>query len=74
VGFLDFVDSLHIDPKIGKAEKRALLAGHREALRRVTHPHHSSTQGLHSVLDLVDERLRELGYNIPDDCGETWKV
>ena len=74
MGFLDYIDSIQTNPRImDKAQKMALLAGLRESLRKITHPHHTSTQGLHMVLDIVDLRLGELGYNVPE-CDVGWLV
>jgi len=74
VRFLDYVDALQFDPKIGRLQKTALLVGCREGLRVMTHPHHSSTSGIHIILDIIDERLRELGFAVPEDCTMAWKI
>jgi hypothetical protein len=73
VSFLDYIDNLHSDPRIDKRQKLALLAGCREGISKLTHPHHSSTSGLHLVLDVIDDRLRELGYRIPESCHARWR-
>ena len=72
--FLDYLDGLHFDPRMDKKQKLALMMGCRESLRKITHPHHTSTSGLHMVLDVIDERLNELGYSVPEDCGERWGI
>jgi len=70
--FLEYVEGLHFDARFDKIQKLSLMIGCRESLQHITHPHHSSTAGLHTVLDVVDERLRELGYAVPEDCETRW--
>lgn len=71
--FLDYIERLHFDPGMTKKEKVAAMLGCRECLRMLTHPHHSSTGNLHMLLDVIDERLKELGYSVPEDCSTRWK-
>lgn len=70
--FIRYLEELH-NSKLPSLTKRSCIAGCREALQMATHPHHSSSSQLHLLLDVVDEFLRELGYDIPESCEERWR-
>ena len=68
---LDFMDVLIVNPKIDREYKIRLLAGVRLGVQVLCHPHHSSSSGNHMILDVLDERMGELGFTMPE-CDVKW--